>query len=179
MIETITLAARGMHVAVAARPVTRQEFKTYLAAVGEPLSVALARTDTPTAPVVFVSQTAAVAYCDWLGAREGRRCRLPNMAELHELADEVSQEGISVEIWPHYRQPHPEFRGGMRPTYLCEWTQETKELPQYGDAGSVRVLGSIFYPPWVRESGNSAQAQAYIHAAEGYSFVTFRVACEV
>lgn len=179
MVETLTLKARGQAVTMAAHPVTRQEYLFYLAAVGQCAPVALARSDNPLAPVTHVSQVDAIGYCRWLGAKCGLHCRLPTMAELHELADEITQEGISPEVWPHYHQPHPEFRGGMRPIYLCEWTLETEAIPQYGgDARSSRALGSVFYPPWVRESGHSARAQAFISATEGYSFVTFRVVFE-
>ena len=178
MVETLTLKARGQAVTMAAHPVTRQEYLFYLAAVGQCAPVALARSDNPLAPVTHVSQVDAIGYCRWLGAKCGLHCRLPTMAELHELANEITQDGISPEVWPHYHQRHPELRGGMRPTYLCEWTQETEAIPQYDAARSNRTLGSVFYPPWVRASGHSGHAQAFISATEGYSFVTFRVVFE-
>ena len=40
----------------------------------------------------------------------------------------------------------------------------------------TRVLGSVFYPPWLREGPNATHAQAYLLASEGYSFITFRAA---
>ena len=65
----------------------------------------------------------------------------------------------------------------MKPTYLCEWTQETEELPQLGGDAPGRSLGSVLYPPWVRQGNNASHAQAYLAATEGYSSVTFRLAC--
>ena len=130
--ETITLHTRDVNVALAARPVTRQEFKAYLAANDRPVPAPLAHGDSGTSPVIEVSQVDAADYCRWFGAQQGRSYRLPTMAELHELADEITQEGVNPEVWPHTHQLHPEVRGGMKPTYLCEWTQETEELPQLG-----------------------------------------------
>ena len=40
--------------------------------------------------------------------------------------------------------------GGLKPVWLCEWTQETEVIGQAGDHAPVG-LGSIFYPPWLRE----------------------------
>jgi hypothetical protein len=177
--ETITLEIRNQRIAVATRPITRQEFKAYLAAAGKPVSKPLARGDSPSAAVTYVSQADAIDYCRWLAAKEGRRYRLPTMSELNELADEVTQDGIDLEVWPHTYQMRSELRGGMKPTYLCEWTQETDEVPQYGTGTRARALGSVFYPPWVRQSGNASHAQAHLAATEGYSFVTFRVAYDV
>lgn len=179
MPEMINLAGRGQPVALAARPISRQEFIAYLQEVGKPIPSQLTHGNRATAPVTDVSQIEATDYCRWLGAKEGRPCRLPRIAELHQLADEMTQEGISSEIWPHYRPPQPEFRGGMKPSYLCEWTQETDTVPQFGNAAPRRSLGSLFYPPWVRQSGNLSHAQAYVAATEGYSFVTFRVATDL
>lgn len=179
MTEMIALRGQGGQAAfasLAAQPVSREEFKAYLHATGRPIPAPLARGGDPLAPVIYVSQVDAAEYCRWLSAAQGRACRLPHIAELHELADEITPEGISSELWPHFHQPHPAFRGGMKATYLCEWTQETDEIPQAGSAAAPRILGSVFYPPWVRQSGHASHAQAYLAASECYSFVTFRVA---
>jgi hypothetical protein len=176
--ETISLHTRDVNVALAARPVSRQEFRAYLSASGRPTPAPLARGDNPTMPVTYVSQVDAAEYCRWLGTQQGRGYRLPTMAELNELADEITQEGINPEVWPHTHQLHPELRGGMKPTFLCEWTAEVEELPQLGVNASVRRLGSVFYPPWVRQGNNASHAQAYLAATEGYSFVTFRLASD-
>ena len=69
----------------------------------------------------------------------------------------------------------PEVIGGLKPVFLCEWTAETETVEQ--PAGRpAHVLGSIFYPPWLREGSTGMHAQAHLLATEGYSFVTFRVA---
>ena len=141
--ETITLHTRGINVALAVRPVTCQEFKAYLAVSGRPTASPLAHGDSGTSPVTEVSQVEAADYCRSFGAQQGRSYRLPSMAELHELADEITQEGINPEVWPHTHQLHPEVRGGMKPTYLCEWTQEVEELQPLGGNASVRRLGSV------------------------------------
>jgi hypothetical protein len=179
MLEMIALRGHGAAsplVSLAAQPVCRAEFAAYLHATGRPLPAGFTPGGDSRAPVTHVSQVDAAEYCRWLSAAQGPAYRLPRIAELHELADEITQEGISAELWPHFHQPHPAFRGGMKPTYLCEWTQETDEIPQAGGA-APRVLGSVFYPPWVRQSDHTAHAQAHLAANAGYSFVTFRLAC--
>lgn len=178
MTEMIALHSRGVNATLAAHPVSREEFKAYLHAIGRPIPAPLNQAGDPHAPVTYVSQVDASEYCRWLSAKEGRHLRLPRMAELHELADEITQEGINLEVWPHHHQSRPEFRGGMKPTFLCEWTQETDEIPSATGAAARRTLGSVFYPPWVRQGSNAIHAQAYLAATEGYSFVTFRLASD-
>ncbi len=127
--------------------------------------------------MVYVSQDDATAFCRWLGPQEGRAYRLPCMAELAELVGEEAAQGVDSEIWPHYHEQRPELRGGLKPAYLCEWTQEVETIPQPG--GRSRVLGSVFYPPWLRQGPNASHLQACLLASEGYSFVTFRVALDL
>jgi hypothetical protein len=177
MQEMIPLTARGTQgVMLAAHAVTRQEYKAYLRTSGQPVPPPLAKPEASSEPVAYVSQVDAVAYCRWLGTQEGRTYRLPVMAELEELASEAVLDGSSPEIWPHHHGNRPELRGGMKEMYLCEWTGETESVP--GAAGRPdRILRSIFYPPWLRHGANAIHAQAHLSATEGYSFVTFRVAC--
>jgi hypothetical protein len=177
MRELIEVHGPGVAVALAEHPVTRSEYRTYLRAAGQARPAPLAPDERLSDPVTYVSQTDAIAFCRWLGSQEGRAYRLPTMAELAELARDVTDEGVSPEVWPHHHGPRPELRGGMKPTYLCEWTQETETLEQPG--GRTRVLGSIFYPPWLRHGPNASHLHAGLLATEGYSFVTFRLASDL
>ena len=172
----IDLNEHGIHVLLAAHPVTVGDFREYLRIVGRPVAAARSRAEPLTAPVTDAPQTDAAAYCLWLGQKEGRQYRLPTMAELLALAQEAEEDGISAEVWPHQYGNRAELRGGMKEMFLCEWTCETEEVAM--PAGKPpRVLGSIFYPPWLRHGGHTANAQAHLVATEGFSFVTFRVAC--
>ena len=169
------LDERGVHAVLATHPVTRGEYKEYLRASDHAIPPSLARIAPPSVPVTDVSRVDAVAYCEWLGRRESRSYRLPTIAELLELAAEAEEDGISDEVWPHQRGHRPEVRGGMKEMFLCEWTYEVEETPaQPGQP--PRILGSIFYPPWLRHGSHSYHAQAHLAATEGFSFVTFRLA---
>jgi hypothetical protein len=174
MREMIEVRGPGVAAALAARPVTKAEYRTFLRASGHAPAAPLAPDEKLSDPVTYVSQTEAIAYCGWLSTQEGRTYRLPRMAELTEMANDDAAEGVSPEIWPHYYEKRPELRGGLKPDYLCEWTQEFETLPQPG--GRTRVLGSVFYPPWLRHGPNASHLQACLLAGEGYSFVTFRIA---
>jgi hypothetical protein len=173
MREMIEVRGHGVRVSLATHPVTRAEFKAFLRAAGRPVAQG-SGTESSSDPVTYVSQEDAIAYCRWIGAQEGRTYRLPSMFELSELASDVAGEGVSSEVWPHYHEQRPELRGGLKPAYLCEWTRETETVPQPG--GRARVLGSVFYPPWLRHGPNASHLQACLLASEGYSFVTFRLA---
>jgi formylglycine-generating enzyme required for sulfatase activity len=167
----------GMAVALAEDPVTKAEYRSYLRAAGRGNPPPLAEGERSSDPVTYVSQADAVAYCQWLSVQEGRAYHLPRMAELTELAGDAAAEGISREVWPHTYEQRPELRGGLKPEYLCEWTQETEPVPLPG--GRNRVLGSVFYPPWLRHGPNASHLQACLLASEGYSFVTFRLASDL
>jgi hypothetical protein len=175
MDDTITLDEHGFRSTLAARPVTRGSYLRYLHEAGQPTPHVLTRSAPATDPIIYVSQVEATAYCRWLSAREAHDCRLPTMAELGELNGELEERDQGPEAWPHTHGAMPEVIGGLKPVFLCEWTAETDALEQ--PAGRpARVLGSIFYPPWLREGSTAIHAQAHLLATEGYSFVTFRVA---
>jgi hypothetical protein len=176
MDDFLTLDQRGVRCVIASHPVTREAYKRFLREMHLPVLPALAQPATPGAPVTYVSQVDARAYCQWLGSREARRYRLPTMAELLELhSEDKTYDGFSSDLWPHEPGERPEVRGGMKQVFLCEWSDETEEIPQ-PDQRPPRVLGSVFYPPWLREGTNAVHAQAHLLSTEGYSFVTFRVA---
>lgn len=177
MQELITISGHGVHVLLAKQPVSRGNYKQYLHNTGQPLPAVLARPEPPAAPIAYISQAAALDFCRWLGPQEGRRYRLPTMAELEELFSVDMTDGFSPELWAHHAGQRPELRGGLKQVYLCEWTAEIEEISQHGDR-APRRLGSIFYPPWLRGGNNAAHAHAALSASEGYSFVTFRVACD-
>ena len=175
MDEFIHLSIQGEHIELAAHPVTRYAYRTYLTACHMPIPPFMSHGDGPASPVTYVSQTGAVAYCDWLSAREGRRYRLPTMHELVELAAGAVHEVPGAEIWPHLHGNRPELRGGLKEVFLCEWTNETEMLTQFDAARAPRLLATVFYPPWLREGSNASHVQAELLATEGYSFITFRV----
>jgi Sulfatase-modifying factor enzyme 1 len=173
--DTITLDEHGFRSALAARPVTRESYLRYLHEAGQPIPHVLTRSAPATDPITYVSQVDATAYCRWLSARQARDCRLPSMPELEELNRELAEHDQGPDAWPHTHGTMPEVMGGLKPVFLCEWTAETETMAQ--PAGRpARVLGSIFYPPWLRAGGNTVHAQAHLLATDGYSFVTFRVA---
>ncbi len=178
MSELITLQANGVNARVANRPVTRQEYVAYLHALGAPVPATMTRPGQSHAPVVGVSQVDAIAYCGWLGAQQGQAYRLPAVAELLELAGSSGNQGTSEDVWPHTHSDRPDvpgFRGSIM--YLCEWTRETETIPQAN--GEARVLGSVFYPPWLREGNNPKQVQGMMLSTQGYSFVSFRLAADL
>lgn len=171
--KTVALALRDQRLVITTWPVTRGAFRSYLNAIGRPPPALLAAVGSATAPVTRISQVEAQAYCLWLSTQEGRRYRLPTLAELYWLAYESAQQGSDLLTWP--RQPESELNGVMRPAYLCEWTQETEFLAQNGAPALERSLGSIFYPPWTWNAGRMTHIQASLNTREEYSFVTFRV----
>ncbi len=182
MTEIKTLNGHGVHCVIGAQPVTRESYKRYLREVGQPMPHALTLPASGTAPVIYASQTSAREYCDWLSTQEGRRYRLPTMSELLMLySDDPDKDAFGPDLWPYQANNLSGVRGGglsegLRHVFLCEWSNEVEEVPQ-PDHRPARLLGSIFYPPWLREGGTLTQA--YLQATEGYSFVTFRVAADL
>jgi len=174
MDDTISLQGEGYHSVLATHPVTRESFKQFLHDTERAVPHALAQPDPGSRSVTYVSQVDALAYCHWQGKRDGRAYRLPAVCELQELADELGQQGATSDLWAHEHGERPEVIGGLKPVWLCEWTQETEVIEQTGDR-VPRTLGSIFYPPWLREGNSPSHAQAHLAADEGYSFVTFRL----
>jgi hypothetical protein len=102
---------------------------------------------------------------------------LPTTAELLQLAGNDAKDGVSPELWPHTHNERPEVQGEVGSVYLCEWTGDAEELPPVG-AGAPRILGGVFYPPWLRQGNNPTQIQAMMLATQGYSFVSFRMATD-
>ncbi len=177
MTAFVKVTGVGVRASLANHPVTRAEYKGYLQSTGQPMPPVLKRPEPSNAPIACISQADALAYCHWASAGRGEAYRLPTMAELQALYIEDIADGINLELWAHTPGHVPELRGGLKQVFLCEWTGETEEIPQ--PAGRPpRVLGSIFYPPWLRQGSNAAHAQAHLLATEGYSFVTFRLACD-
>jgi hypothetical protein len=178
MTELLTLDGHGVRALIASHPVTRESYKRHLRETRQPMPPALKMPAPPSSPVTCVAQVNAREYCHWLSSQEGRTYRLPTMAELLELySEDVADDGFSPDLWPHHPGEMPELRGGLRQVFLCEWSSEVEEIPQ-PDQRPPRVLGSIFYPPWLRENANATRAQAHLLSTEGYSFVTFRVATD-
>src|SRR5439155_27164801 len=79
-------------------PVTNAEYAAFVETTGyaAPPFWRLAGFDIPDRPVVGVSWSDAVAYCEWLSALTGRGFRLPSEAE-REYGARGSREGAA---WP-------------------------------------------------------------------------------
>ncbi len=174
MTELITINEGAVHARLGARPVSKDEYLAYLHATVKAAPRPLTRGGRGGDAVIYVSQVEAAEYLKWLGEREGARYRLPSTAELLALAEPNGPAGSGMEMWPHSHGDLPE-RGAV---YLCEWTRETETLDPYGPV-EPRVLGSVFYPPWLRQGTNPKQVQGMMLASQGYSFVSFRAASDV
>lgn len=173
--DFIGIELSGAKVHLAIHPVTVGEYKVFLHETGRTAPLALKQVHSASAPVIYVSQVEAVAYCAWLGGRMGRTLRLPRMAELHDLMSDEDGDALDAGLWPHAAGHITELRGGLKPIYLCEWTSDTMAGPQYGSR-PPRVLADIFYPPWLREGSNAGHVHASLSVEQGYAFVTFRLA---
>ena len=174
--EMISVKGPGFSGLVAPHLVAASAFKLYLASLDHPASKQLMRCATQRGPICWVPQLEAVQYCLWLGRQHSRPYRLPSMAELIEFFSESAAQGISPDLWPADAARRTADLAGHEANF-CEWTRETDVLPGV-DGADARVMGSIFYPPWLRSGNNAAHLQAHMQASEGYSFVGFRVACD-
>ncbi|HEX9115828.1 MAG TPA: SUMF1/EgtB/PvdO family nonheme iron enzyme [Anaerolineae bacterium] len=174
-LEFVTLDTSSTHGRIAAHPVSLAEYRQYLLAAGQPAPAGLDRIRDPHSPVVYVSQVAAREYCRWLGSQDRQAYRLPTVAELLQLAGAEGEGGVGEDLWPHTANERPEVMGARHGVYLCEWTCEFETLPNLS-GGEPRILGSVFYPPWLREGNNPKQVQGMMLAGQGFSFVGFRVA---
>jgi hypothetical protein len=159
---------------VGAQLVTRRAYIGFLQAAGRPVPPPLTRSGSPANAVTWAPQVEAAEFCAWLGKQEGGQYRLPSVAELVAFHREAEQKGLEVGVWPaDAEREAPDCVA--HDSCFCEWTCETEEVPIYG-TDQVRVLGSIFYPPWLREENNVVHVQAHLLATEGYSWISFRVA---
>ena len=170
----VAVEGQDIHALVAPALVSRRSYVTYLHASGREVPPQLARLGAGPGSVTWVSQVDAAAYCSWLGAREGQPYRLPGIGELVEFYSDAASEGVTPGIWQADAERNPPDCVA-HDSCFSEWTRETLEEPVYG-TGIVRVLGSIFYPPWLREGANASHIQAHMLASEGYSFISFRIA---
>jgi hypothetical protein len=178
MTEIKTLNGRGVHCVIGIQPVTRESYKRYLREMRKSIPHTLTLPASGVSPVIYASQASAREYCDWLSTQEGRRYRLPTMAELLMLySEDPNRDAFGPDLWPHQSDNLSGVGSrGLSHVFLCEWSNEVEEVPQ-PDHRPARLLGSIFYPPWLREG--VSLTQAYLQATEGYSFVTFRVAADL
>ena len=105
--------------AAALAPVTNGEYRRFLEDAGAepPRFWDDPRFGAPDCPVVGVSWFEAAAYCEWLGALIGRRCRLPTEAEREYAA----RGGATGALYPWGDDPWlegrfaPGSRGADRP----------------------------------------------------------------
>jgi hypothetical protein len=174
MTDMLKVQGVGFRSVVTAQLVTRRAFLGYLEAAGRPVPPPLTRSGAPANAVTWASQVEAAEFCAWLGKHEGGRYRLPSIAELVAFHALAGQERLEVGAWPaDVERQAPDCVAHN--SCFCEWTCETEEVPVYG-TDQVRVLGSIFYPPWLREGNSVVHVQAHMLATEGYSWISFRVA---
>lgn len=107
-------AASGSSRRLSARPVTRAEYERFVDATSRKSSICRERASllrviaprdwrnpgfaqSPGDAVVCVSLRDAEAYAQWLGAREGRRYRLPDSGESADVAPQFG--GRAVNLW--------------------------------------------------------------------------------
>jgi hypothetical protein len=174
MTEMLKVQGAGFRSLIAAQMVTRHAYLGFLEAAGRPIPPQLAHSGSVAGAVTWVSQAEAAEFCAWLGKREGGQYRLPSMAELGALHALAGQESLEADLWPADVERQA-LDCEESNACVCEWTGETEEVPIYGTA-EVRVLGSIFYPPWLRAGDNVAHVEAHMLASEGYSWIGFRIA---
>lgn len=169
MVDMIIVTGPGFHTELARYPVRAREFQEFVRAARLARKRGPRRAGDGESPMIDVSQTEAEAYCEWCGGY-----RLPKMAELQALVEGMGAGESDPEVWSQANWRSAAIIDGLKTRYLCEWSCE-KEVIERSD-GAVRVLGSIFYPPWLREGPSHTHAQAHLLATETYSFVTFRIA---
>lgn len=99
---------------LAAHQVTNADYGLFLADTGraKPLLWEDASFNHQRQPVVAVSWHDAVAYCQWLSRRTGRRYRLPTEAQWERAA----RGGLEGKLYPWGDEP-PQFR----PNYAERW----------------------------------------------------------
>ncbi len=93
----------------AVRPVSNREYRLFVETTGAetPRFWPDKRFDDPDQPVVGVSWSGAVAYCDWLAAETALPFRLPTEAEREYAA----RGGIEGADWPWGAEPPPSRPG--------------------------------------------------------------------
>jgi formylglycine-generating enzyme required for sulfatase activity len=89
----------------AVSPLTNAEYAAFLAETGgnPPPFLGEERFAAPEQPVVGINWFEATAYCEWLTARTGARCRLPTEAEREWAA----LGGPGSGDWPWHGEEHP------------------------------------------------------------------------
>jgi formylglycine-generating enzyme required for sulfatase activity len=124
------LDEHGVHAVLATHPVTRGEYKEYLRVNGLAIPPSLARIAPPSVPVTDVSRVDAVAYCEWLGRREGRPYRLPTIAEL--LGCEAEEDGSATKCVRTSAAQTRKWRNER--DVPLRWTYEVEETPAHRPA---------------------------------------------
>ena len=165
------LKVTGHGVLRAARRPSRhpRRYKEYLRATGQPLSPALKRPEPPASPISTSRKTMRVAYCRWASGARGHAYRLPTMAELQELYVRTSSDGINLELWPH-TPGHAGTARGHETGLPVRVDRGNRGSAAAHRAAPAHVLGSIFYPPWLRH-GNNAVACPGAPVGHGRLFV--------
>lgn len=96
--------------------VTNAEYDVFRREAGRPASKVRSQPafGQPEQPVVAVSWFDAVAYCEWLSEKHGRRFRLPTEAEWEWAA----RGGLEGKLYPWGNEPPPE-----RESYAQRWRE--------------------------------------------------------
>jgi formylglycine-generating enzyme required for sulfatase activity len=104
-----------------ATQVTNQEYAEFLSAAGvaPPPTWTDSNLNQPLQPVVSVSWSEAMQYCEWLSTRDGRRYRLPSEAEWERAA----RGGVEGQLFPWGDAP-PQ----SRPAYESRWKKGTEPV---------------------------------------------------
>jgi formylglycine-generating enzyme required for sulfatase activity len=96
-------------------------------------------------PVVNISWYDAVAFCEWLSRREGRKCRLPTDAEWSQLVGITEKSGIAPGTQPQQGGVFPWGTGPIR-----------KGAGNYCDESFGRRHGDGYQAAWLNGYNDGA-----------------------
>ena len=149
-------------------PVTNLEWSHFLAGAGRPPPPFWddERFSGPAQPVVGVSWDDAVAYCEWLSALLGRRCRLPSEPER-----EYAARGDAGTLYPWGDEPWTEgpFARGSRGTDrpLAVGTTEPNGFGLHHMAENVHEWCRDWYDPRAYELAGSGGEGGWPEIGDG------------